>query len=175
MHQRQKSKNRIYKLRLKDYENQSQIIMKDQRDFEQSIKDITKKHDVNTNLIDQELYKIENQVSQLKFTKDNLNSYYESQLDQAHKEMLNFYNNLDNCDEEELSNSGQLFQDRNFFIKPTQVISQHLQNTKSNITNSAMYSQIIDKSDKQASKSNFRLKITSNKVVKTERQMQTDS
>ena len=55
--------------------------MKDQRDFEQSIKDITKKHDVNTNMIDQELYKIENQVSQLKFTKDNLNSYYESQLD----------------------------------------------------------------------------------------------
>jgi len=78
MHQRQKSKNRVYKRKLKDYENQSQIIMKDQRDFEQSIKDITKKHDVNTNLIDQELYKIENQVSQLKFTKDNLNSYYES-------------------------------------------------------------------------------------------------
>ena len=38
-----------------------------------------------------------------------------------------------------------------------------------------MYSQIIEKSDKQASKSNFRLKITSNKVVKTERQMPTDS
>ena len=38
-----------------------------------------------------------------------------------------------------------------------------------------MYSQIIEKSDKQGSKSNFRLKITSNKVVKTERQLQSGS
>ena len=90
--------------------------MKDQRDFEQSIKDITKRHDANANAIDQELFKIENQVSQLKFTKDNLNQYYESQLDQAHKEMINFYNNLDQGDEEGLSNSGQLLNDRNFFI-----------------------------------------------------------
>ena len=79
-----------------------------------------------SNQMDQDLDKMECLVTLLKFTKDNLNSYYEHQLDQAHKEMLIFYNNLDNCDEDELSNTTTLFQDRNFFIKPTQVISLHL-------------------------------------------------
>ena len=107
-------------------------------------------------------------MSQLKFTKDNLNSYYESQLDQAHKEMVNFYNNLDNCDEQELSNSAiAMHLDKAFFIKPTQVISLHLQQSQSN-ANSALYSQVINGSDKPAQKSNFRLKITK-KDIKTER------
>ena len=118
--------------------------MKDQRDFEQSIKDITKTHDQNTNQIGADLDKIEHQVSQLKFTKDNLNSYYESQLDQAHKEMVNFYNNLDNCDEEELSNGAiATHLDKAFFIKPTQVISLHLQQSQSH-ANSALQSQVMN-------------------------------
>jgi len=159
--------------------------MKDQKDFEQSIKDITKTHDQNTHQMGADLDKMEHQVSQLKFTKDNLNSYYESQLDQAHKEMVNFYNNLDNCDEKELSNSAiAMHLDKAFFIKPTQVISLHLQQSQSN-ANSALYSQHINDqingssdypNDKPAQKSTgtdtgqIRLKITK-KDIKTERQM----
>lgn len=91
--------------------------MKDQRDFEESMKDITKEHDHNKTQMGQVLDKFEYQVSQLKFTKDNLNSYYETQLDQAVKEMINFYNNLDNSNDHDSSSSLNI--DKSFFIKPT--------------------------------------------------------
>ena len=38
---------------------------------------------------------VENQVSELKNTRNNLNLKYETNLDQAYKEMVNFYDNLD--------------------------------------------------------------------------------
>jgi hypothetical protein len=45
--------------------------------------------------MDQHLDQIESQVSELKNTRNNLNCRYESQLDHAVKEMVNFYDNLD--------------------------------------------------------------------------------
>ena len=64
------------------------------------------------------LDQMESQVSELKNTRQSLNVKYESQLDKAVKEMMNFYNNLEADDDK----SDDDFLDKVFFIKPTRDI-----------------------------------------------------
>ena len=92
-----------------------------------SLKDITKKHDITTNKIEHVLDQMESQVNELKNTRHGLSHKlkYESQLDQAVKEMISFYNNLEGSDNK--SDDGDYEAhcaklDRIFFIKPTHEI-----------------------------------------------------
>ena len=97
--------------------------MKDQKEFEQSLQDMTKAHDANHDQMEQYLDQIESQVSQLKNTRDDLNYRYEGQLDVAVKEMVNFYENLETADPAEID-SDNMSIEQVFFIKPTHQISQ---------------------------------------------------
>lgn len=70
--------------------------IQDQKEFEMSLQNISKAHDDNKNQMGQFLDQIESQVSQLKNTRVGLNVRYEEKLDFAIKEMVSFYNNLEN-------------------------------------------------------------------------------
>ena len=105
--------------------------MKDQKEFEKSLVDITKEHDLNKDKMVLVLDQMETQVSELKNTRQGLNLKYESQLDIAVKEMINFYNNLE-IDDPAIDNeidSASL--ERVFFIKPTHEINVRLQKSES--------------------------------------------
>ena len=101
-----------------------------------SLKDITKEHDITTNKIEHVLDQMESQVNELKNTRHDLHNKlkYESQLDQAVKEMINFYNNLEGSDNKSdngdyEANCASL--DRVFFIKPTHEIDLRIQQSAS--------------------------------------------
>ena len=71
----------------------------------------------------QYLDQIESQVSQLKNTRDGINYRYEGQLDQAVKEMVNFYENLETAGPNDVD-SDNMSIEQVFFIKPTHQTSQ---------------------------------------------------
>ena len=57
--QRQRSKTRLIRRRLKDMENQSIMYHKDQKEFEKSLHTITQAYDKNTSAMDHQLNQIE--------------------------------------------------------------------------------------------------------------------
>jgi len=74
---------------------------------------------------------MENQVSHLKKTVVDLKSREELQLEEAFKEMVNFYTNLENDPINEYSETDSMNIDRCFFINPTEKTYLRLQNHSS--------------------------------------------
>ena len=74
---------------------------------------------------------MENQVSSLKKTVVDLKSREELQLEEAFKEMVNFYTNLENDPINEYSETDSMNIDRCFFINPTEKTYLRLQKSTS--------------------------------------------
>ena len=77
-------------------------------------------HDKNKNHFSLVLDQMENHVSKLKKTVVDLKGKEELQLEEAFKEMVNFYNNLENNRTNEYSETDSMNIDRVFFINPTE-------------------------------------------------------
>jgi len=71
---------------------------RDHKEFEKSLQQISRVHSEHTMQMGEQLDIIEGQVSMLKNTRDHLNMRYEGQLDQAVKEMVNFYENIEQAE-----------------------------------------------------------------------------